>query len=117
MPRGGARSGAGRPRKDKDPGRQKQSPPPGSDQGSKPPPLKGEIVTTSPFLAPKGTSPREFLLQIMSDPELPLAFRKQAAVDALPYCHPKFGELGKKAQAEIDAADAEKNGAWGDLLN
>jgi phage terminase small subunit len=122
MPRGGPRAGAGRPKGRKSGegrGRQKRSPPPGDGpaQSSKAIPVKGEIVTTTPFLVPADAQPREFLLSIMRDPELPLGFRRQAAVDALPYCHPKVGELGKKAAADLEALDRDQSGTWGDLLN
>jgi len=135
MARGGSRSGAGRPKgvlKGQGKGRQKQSPPerefppreprpdrPADDapRATKAIPIKGEIVTATPWLVPDDTEPRDFLLALMRDPQLPLGFRRQAAVDALPYCHGKVGELGKKAQAQLDAEDPERNGGWGDLLN
>jgi phage terminase small subunit len=120
MPRGGRRIGAGRPKGIKNGqgrGRQKQSPP--GDQPNQEPPrqaLKGEIVLTS-LAIPPDAMPRDFLLALMRDPELPLAARTHAAALALPFCHPKFGEIGKKAQADIDAQGAEDGGSWAGLLN
>ena len=85
MPRGGARPGAGRPRKHPKP----DSPEP---QKQKPPGPSGPPV-----------QPLEYMLGVMNDPDANPELRARMAVAAAPYVHPKIGEQGKKDQKN-DAA-------------
>lgn len=89
MPRGGARPGAGRPRK---------SP----DEQSKPR-TKAQISAAA---AAKDQTPLEFMLSVMNDPAEDKKFRAAMAQAAAPYVHAKPGEdkKGKKEEAQ-DRAD------------
>lgn len=80
---GGARKGAGRPRKRANVGAEK--------------------IEASPLVA----TPLEILEQIARDPEVPVSERIKAAQAAAPYRHAKLGESGKKE----DQADAAKKAA------
>lgn len=83
MPKGGARPGAGRPR-------------------------KGELMAD--WLAGDGLSPLETLLTIMRNPEAPLKLRFLAAKEAAPYVHPK---LSPKAVDADDAPKVSpEEAAW-----
>lgn len=66
---------------------------------------------------PAGMLPREFFLSLMRNADLPLATRRDAGALALPYCHPKIADVGKKEQAELDARRAERGSEWDGLLN
>lgn len=111
MPRGGARPGAGRPRKQPAEAPAKKKAPPKKDAV---PPVDSDGYKTDPNWPfgqerppePEdlsGLMPLDFLLQVMRDPEEDKGRRMQAATLAAPYCHPKKGESGKKEQ-KADAA-------------
>ena len=51
-------------------------------------------------------SPLEHLLAVMRDPEVRVSRRDRAAISALPYCHAKAGDVGKKATAQEAAKKA-----------
>ena len=113
MPRGGARPGAGRPKKQpttktttaaKKPAAKKPDPAKADAEGFKTnpdwpfgqerPDPPGDLSNLTPL---------EFLLQVMRDPSEESARRMQAAQLAAPYCHAKMGEGGKK-EAKQEAA-------------
>ena len=75
MPRGGARPGAGRPKKLKNATTKQRL----------------EIVARS------GTTPLEFLLAQMRDDSQPLAVRLDAAKAAVPFVHPKLSNVEMNA--------------------
>lgn len=111
MPRGGARPGAGRPRKQPAEVSAKKKAPPKKDAA---PPVDSDGYKTDPNWPfgqerppePEDLSdlmPLDFLLRVMRDPQEDKGRRMQAATLAAPYCHPKKGESGKKEQ-KADAA-------------
>lgn len=111
MPSGGARPGAGRPRKQPAEVPAKRKVPPKKDAA---PPVDADGYKTDPNwpfgqerppepVDLSGLMPLDFLLQVMRDPEEDKGRRMQAATLAAPYCHPKKGESGKKEQ-KADAA-------------
>ena len=121
MPRGGARPGAGRPKKQpttkvaaKKPATKKPDPAKTDADGFKTnenwpfgqerPPEPEDLSELTPL---------DFLLGVMRDPAEDKGRRMQAATLAAPYCHPKKGESsGKKdeAAAKAKAAGAGKFG-------
>ncbi|WP_053842944.1 hypothetical protein [Paracidovorax avenae] len=120
MPRGGARPGAGRPKKaapadaPKPAAPAKRQP---SARKTEAPPLDADGYKTDaswPFgqerpLAPpppkdlSDLTPLDFLLEVMRDAGEELRTRMQAAQLAAPYVHAKKGEAGKKEEKQ-DAA-------------
>lgn len=115
MPSGGKRLGAGRKpgsrNKPKGEGRQTDAPSAGEGRQTDAPRearkaerVVGEIVTVTPILVPRDAMPREFLLDLMRNPDLPLYFRRDAAALALPYCHPK-AVLGLKEARRLAALE------------
>lgn len=88
MPRGGARLGAGRPRKC--------------------PERKAERLTKAEVkvaAAARGQTPLEFMLAVMNDLSEDMKLRAQMAQAAAPYVHAKPGEekKGKKEEAQEKA--------------
>ena len=88
-----------------------------AQQPQRPRPLKGEIIPMISLEVPAEREPLDFLLELMRHPGLPPGFRRDCAALALPYCHPKIADIGKKEQAELDAQDAERGSGWDGLLN
>jgi hypothetical protein len=86
MPRGGARPGAGRPRKKQE----KQQP--------KPAP-KDQVID-------EGMSPLDYMLKVMRDPSEDPGRRDRMAVAAAPYLHRKTGEQGAKSKSKEQAEKA-----------
>lgn len=84
MARGGARPGAGRPKRK------------ASDHMT-----KSEVETAA---AAVDQTPLEFMLATMNDRSASQNLRAQMAVAAAPYVHPKPGEKGKR-EAKQDKAD------------
>ncbi len=99
MPRGGARPGAGRPRK---------------DRGAKTDPV---LKQTGPSaIKSKDQTPLEFMLSVMNDATEDLKFRAQMAQAAAPYVHGKPGDekKGKKEETQERAnAIGRRFGAMG----
>lgn len=112
MPRGGARPGAGRPKKQPEvtkptkKGEPKPTPPKVDAEGYKDDPTWpfGKQQPEPPPDLSK-LMPLDYLLEVMRDPTEERGRRMQAATLAAPYCHPKKGEAGKK---EEKAAAAKK---------
>ena len=108
MPRGGARPGAGRPRKQPAEAPAKKR---ASAKSTNVPAVDADGYKTDPNWPfgqerPEdlsGLMPLDYLLQVMRDPNEDRGRRMQAATLAAPYCHPKKGESGKKEQ-KADAA-------------
>lgn len=97
MPRGGARVGAGRPRKG--------AAPKAKATGASAPP-----VATGLDL-PEGESPGDkeplaYMLSVMNDPNADASRRDRMAVAAAPFLHKKLGEGGKKDNAKDSAEKA-----------
>ena len=92
MPRGGARPGAGRPRK----------------------PAAPAAEISTPADAP--LTPLALLEAVMRDEGQDIALRVSCARALLPYTCPKPARLGAKAQREADAIDAERGTRWEALL-
>lgn len=86
MPRGGRRSGAGRPKK----GEQRQRVIPPKEAAAV---LAAEGVTDS----------RAFLERVMTGAVIPTMAQMDAARSLLPFQHKKLGETGKKEQRKEDA--------------
>lgn len=136
MPRGGARPGAGRPRKNPDAAKKpaakkttkkaegrgytlpngEKSPdaPPGWPFGTKPP---EEPAPPAPPADPDsddgltdeqraGLSPLEYLLAVMRSPNASKSARMQAAIQAAPYIHARPAPQGKKEAAKDKAKSA-----------
>lgn len=105
MPRGGARPGAGRPRKIV------AAVHPASEapaEVAKRPEVQGRAGPSIPAgsapAAGPDLSPLDFLLSLVRDESVEERVRIQAASIAAPYCHAKPGEAGKK----VIASDAAK---------
>ncbi len=94
MPRGGARPGAGRPRKPAAP--------------------VLEIAATDAPLTP--LTPLALLEAVMLDVRQDLALRVACARALLPYRHARVAALGAKAQREAAALGAELGTDWAPLL-
>ena len=109
MPRGGARPGAGRPKKQPEEAKPskkapaKAAPPQVDAHGYKDDPKWPFGKQPPPDLS--NLMPLDYLLEVMRDPAEERGRRMQAATLAAPYCHPKKGEAGKK---EEKAAAAKK---------
>jgi hypothetical protein len=93
MPRGGARPGAGRPRKSAAPA----------------------VDVPTPADAP--LTPLALLEAVMLDTRQDLALRVSAAKALLPYRHARVAALGAKAQREIEALGCERGTKWEGLLS
>lgn len=119
MPRGGARPGAGRPKKQPEvikttkKGEPKLTPPKVDAEGYKDDP-NWPFGKQQPEPLPdlSNLMPLDYLLEVMRDPTEERGRRMQAATLAAPYCHPKKGESGKKEQ-KADAAKAVGAGRFG----
>lgn len=107
MPRGGARPGAGRPKKQpatpapvKKPSAKKADPAKTDAEGYKTNEAWPFGQERPPDAKPpedlSGLMPLDFLLGVMRDQDEDKGRRLQAATLAAPYCHPKMGEGGKK---------------------
>lgn len=122
MPRGGARPGAGRPKKSAPADAPKPAAPAKKRAAKKTeaPPLDADGYKTDPNW-PFGQerppeppteedlsalTPLDFLLQVMRDKSQDDRMRMQAAQLAAPYVHAKKGESTKKAEAEQKAKAA-----------
>ena len=94
MPRGGARLGAGRPRRDSG---VSAVPSENSNQN--------QLEAGS-----EGLSPLEYMLAVMRDPGVDDGRRDKMAIAAAPYVHGRAGEqaLGKKEQQEERAKEAAR---------
>jgi phage terminase small subunit len=112
MPRGGARPGAGRPRKGAavpavaapvaPKARAKAQAPAAPPAASAPPPAVD--LTTSPL---------DYLLTVMRDPAEDKRTRLQAASLAAPYMHAKPAPGGKKTATQTAAGQAASGGRFG----
>lgn len=89
MTHGGLRPGAGRPR------------------GSRNKHPKEDIAAAA---AAENLTPLAFMLRVMNDPKEDVRRRVRAAISALPYCHARAVESGKKdaAKSKAEAASAGK---------
>ncbi len=113
MPRGGSRPGAGRKRKTAPAtpagpvvdaqGFKTEAAPPAWPFGKEPPAAPAPSADLSELM------PLDYLLQVMRDAEEEKGRRMQAATLAAPYCHPKKGEVSKKAEAAEKAKAASAN--------
>lgn len=92
MSRGGARPGAGRPRK----------------------PTPPAVEISTPAGAP--LTPLALLESVMADERQDIALRVSCARALLPYTCPKPARLGSKAAREIEALDCERGSRWEALL-
>ena len=104
MPRGGARLGAGRKRKD---GQPTKSTLPDDWK------LKIDLARDE-----HGLTPLEFMLAVVRDEELPARTRAAMAIAAAPYVHSKPNETapGKKEVRDQAAKTAGRGTEWGDDL-
>src|SRR5262245_17211599 len=101
MPSGGYRPGAGRPPK---------------KPRVKKPPLPNDIVRDAKAA---NLQPLEYMLAVMNDLTADETSRDRMAIAAAPYCHPRATEaapLGKKEQAQVDAATVQGTD-WGNLVH
>jgi phage terminase small subunit len=57
-------------------------------------------------LKDKYSDPLSLLLDVSNNPKAPIGIRIQCAKDALPYCHARVGESGKKQKAQEAAENA-----------
>jgi len=105
MPAGGARPGAGRPRKE-------ISSPKQQTECSFP----VDVVAQSK--ANPGMTPLEYMLTVMRNPDVPDTRRDRMAVAAAPYCHGKIAEQyeTKKKRTHMAAAATAKETEWGVLV-
>lgn len=124
MPRGGARPGAGRPKKDpstkvpkgKKPDKKGFTAPDGSKSKDAPPswpfgtepPIEGAQTDPEDGLTDDqraNLSPLEYLLAVMRSPEAAASARMQAAIQAAPYVHGKQAPVSKKDAGKSAASD------------
>ena len=114
MPRGGARPGAGRPKKQpttkalaKKPAAKKPDPAKTDGDGYKTnenwPFGQERPPEAEPPEDLSNLTPLEYLLQVMRNPTEEPPRRMQAAQLAAPYCHAKMGEGGKKEAKQAAA--------------
>ena len=113
MPRGGARPGAGRPKKQPEAAKPSKrtpataAPPEVDANGYKDDPKWpfGKQPPAEPEPPPdlSDLMPLDYLLEVMRDHTEERGRRMQAATLAAPYCHPKKGEAGKKEEKNAAA--------------
>lgn len=112
MARGGARPGSGRK---KDPKNVLIEAMTSAIKGGKVPPviptLPAASCVESDELPDPDLQPLDYLLNIVRNPQKPEDARMRAAALALPFCHAKPGEKGKKA-AKLDAATSAASGKF-----
>lgn len=91
MARGGARPGAGRPRK----------------EAGKTPVVKNEAAAKRPRKSLGGLSPLEYMLQVMNDDDADDLRRDRMAQSAAPYVHARAADVapGKKEQKQAAAEE------------
>lgn len=99
MPRGGARPGAGRPRKSQ----------PADQQAAAELAAEGEDAG---LLPESFSDPKDFLRALMNCQEADIRVRQQSAVALMPFEHRKLGEGTKKDDA-AKKADAVAGGKFG----
>ena len=61
-------------------------------------------------LRPRYDNPLDLHLDVMNNPKAPIGMRIQCAKDAMPYCHARVGESGKKEKAQDAAKEAAGGG-------
>ncbi|MEO8466256.1 MAG: hypothetical protein ABI640_13005 [Gammaproteobacteria bacterium] len=101
MARGGYRPGAGRPKGTKN--RPKVSAAPASPSTAQPGPAAAAA-------SDGGTTPLDYMLKVMRDPEIDEARRDKMAIAAAPFLHPRPTETGKKEQKREKARDLLQGG-------
>ena len=91
MARGGARPGAGRPKK----------------EAGKAPVIRNEKDAAKPRKSLGGQSPLEYMLSVMNDPEQDGLRRDKMAMAAAPYVHARAADVapGKKEQKQAAAEE------------
>ena len=113
MPRGGARIGAGRPRKT-----------PVTAQVATNPLVEGSVVSTAAsgrrpeqkadvekmLALPDVETPLVYMLRLLNDPTIDALRRDRLAVALAPYLHAKLGETGKKPAKDEAAKKATEAG-------
>lgn len=123
MPRGGARPGAGRPKKQPTTTPKTAKAPPAP---ANPAQVDGEGYKTNPEWpfgqerppeAPKpadlsALTPLDYMLEVMRNPDEEPATRRQMAIQAAPYCHAKKGEMSAKRQEAEDRKKAVSSGKF-----
>lgn len=99
MARGGARPGAGRPRK---------------EAGSVPA-VKNEASANRPRKSLGGLTPLEYMLSVMNDDDQDPTRRDRMAMAAAPYVHARASDVapGKKEQRKETAQQASSGGKFG----
>lgn len=98
MPRGGARLGAGRPKK----GSVKVRPVVPLDAPTSPPAASSRVSV--PRVEADDKLPLEYMVAVMNDPDADELRRDRMAVAAAPFLHAKSGETGKKGERQAAAA-------------
>ncbi len=91
MPRGGARIGAGRPKK---------------TTLAPVTRLPGTTKPDAPAGAGDGITPLSYMLAVLNDPDADASRRDRMAVAAAPYLHPRTADTGAKAERQSAAAKA-----------
>ena len=64
----------------------------------------------------QGMTPLQYMLSVMSDPEVDPIRRDRMAVCAAPYCHAKADYIGKKEHDEAAAKTVDRGTKWERLL-
>ncbi len=97
MARGGYRPGAGRPSKT----------------------IRSKVVSVSEIKrSAEKTTPLEYMLAVMNDPEADLSRRDRMAIAAAPYTHTKAGDdIGKKEAQRVASDEAAEGTSWSDLVH
>lgn len=98
MARGGARAGAGRPRK---------------EAGSVPA-VKNEAAAHRPRKSLGGMTPLEYMLSVMTDDNADPSRRDRMAMAAAPFVHPRAADAqpGKKEQRQAAAEEVASGGKF-----
>jgi phage terminase small subunit len=71
-------------------------------------------VTGGPLA--KQESPLDYMLSVMNDVDADVARRDRMAIAAAPFVHSRVGEIGIKAQRQLDAENADEGSPWADLM-
>lgn len=78
--------------------------------GHKLPPIPGQ-VKEKPFIKDSYDDPLSLMQDVYNNPNIPFGMRFEAAKQAMPYCHARIGEQGKKEKKQ-DAAEEASRGRF-----
>lgn len=71
-----------------------------------------EATAKTKLLKDKYATPLDLMLDAMNQPKMPFIVRIACAKDAMPYCHARIGDGGKKGKVKDAAHDAANRGKF-----